>query len=38
MPQAAGELDFAAPAFPVGFPCKQKSFHTWAVGFSGCLA
>lgn len=30
-PETAGELDFAAPAFPVGFP------HTQAVGLSGCL-
>ena len=32
-PETAGGLDFAAPAFPVRFPCKCKGFHSWAVGF-----
>lgn len=36
--ETAGELDFAASAFRVGFPHKHKGFCTWTVGFSGSLA
>lgn len=37
MPETAGELDLAAPAFPVGFPHKHKGFRTrfvWVPGLS----